>query len=223
MPTGQKIITIDGPSGSGKSTISRLLAQRLGVAFLDTGAMYRAVGLAAHRQGVDLTNKNAVRHLMENIELQLLPGALESQVIMNGEDVSAAIRTAEMGMMASKVSALGEVRQNLTSLQQALGAKQAIVAEGRDMGTVVFPTAKHKFFLSASAEERARRRTAQLQEKGLNANYDEILIQIKQRDHDDSVRTLAPLKPADDAVIIDSSSMTIDEVVQFMMDTITKP
>lgn len=223
MPTGQKIITIDGPSGSGKSTISRLLAQRLGVAFLDTGAMYRAVGLAAHRQGVDLTNKNAVRHLMENIELKLLPGALESQVIMNGEDVSAAIRTAEMGMMASKVSALGEVRQNLTSLQQALGAKQAIVAEGRDMGTVVFPTAKHKFFLSASAEERARRRTAQLQEKGLNANYDEILIQIKQRDHDDSVRTLAPLKPADDAVIIDSSSMTIDEVVQFMMDTITKP
>lgn len=222
MSNVQQITTIDGPSGSGKSTISRLLAQRLGVAFLDTGAMYRAVGLAAHRQGVDLTNKNAVRQLMESIDLQLLPGELESQVIMNGEDVSEAIRTAEMGMMASKVSALGEVRQNLTSLQQALGAKQAIVAEGRDMGTVVFPTAKHKFFLSASAEERARRRTTQLQEKGLNANYDEILIQTKQRDHDDSVRTLAPLKPADDAVIIDSSSMTIDEVVQFMMDTITK-
>jgi len=217
------IIAIDGPSGSGKSTISRLLATRLGVTFLDTGAMYRAVGLAAHRQGVDLTDQEAVRRLMQGIELQLFPSTIDSQVIMNGEDVSDAIRTAEMGMMASKVSALAVIRQTLTALQQEIGAKQAVVAEGRDMGTVVFPTARHKFFLSASAEERARRRTAQLQEKGLTADYDDILAQIKQRDHDDSVRSLAPLKPAEDAVIIDSSAMTIDEVVQFMLDTITKP
>ncbi|MBA3014145.1 MAG: (d)CMP kinase [Proteobacteria bacterium] len=218
-----QIITIDGPSGSGKSTISRLLAQRLGITFLDTGAMYRAVGLAASRQGLDLTDTDAVKQLMANIDLQMLPGVIESQVIMNGEDVSDAIRTADMGMMASKVSALGEVRQNLTSLQKALGAKQAVVAEGRDMGTVVFPTAKHKFFLSATADERARRRTAQLHEKGLEANGNEILEQIKQRDHDDSRRSLAPLKPADDAVIIDSSTMTIEDVVQFMVDRITKP
>lgn len=223
MAASSSIITIDGPSGSGKSTISRLLAERLGVTFLDTGAMYRAVGLAAHRQGVDLTDQEAVRRLVEGIDLQLLPGALDSQVLMNGEDVSAAIRTAEMGMMASKVSALGVIRQRLTAQQQALGAKQAVVAEGRDMGTVVFPTAKHKFFLSASAEERARRRTAQLREKGLAADCDEILAQIKQRDHDDSARSLAPLKPADDAVIIDSSAMTIEDVVQFMLDNITKP
>lgn len=219
----QNIIAIDGPSGSGKSTISRLLAKQLGLAFLDTGAMYRAVGLAAHRQKVDLSNEDIVGRLMDSIDLQLLPGLIESQVIMNGEDISDAIRTAEMGMMASKVSAIGTVRQKLTALQQKIGAHQSLVAEGRDMGTVVFPKAKHKFFLSASADERARRRTAQLQEKGLNANHNEILEQIEKRDHDDSARSLAPLKPADDAVIIDSSSMTIDEVVQFMMDTITKP
>lgn len=223
MTFAQNIIAIDGPSGSGKSTISRLLAKRLGLTFLDTGAMYRAVGLAAHRQKVDLTDQDVVERLMEGIDLQLLPGIIESQVIMNGEDISDTIRTAEMGMMASKVSALGTVRHKLTALQQKIGTNQAVVAEGRDMGTVVFPQAKHKFFLSASAEERARRRTAQLQQKGLAANHDEILEQIKKRDHDDSVRSLAPLKAADDAVIIDSSTMTIDEVVQFMMDTITKP
>jgi len=220
MTASNRIITIDGPSGSGKSTISRLLAQRLNSTYLDTGAMYRAVGLAAQRQSIDLENDTAVRQLMATIELQLLPGALDSQVIMNGEDVSAAIRTAEMGMMASKVSALGPVRQRLTAMQQTMAAKQSVVVEGRDMGTVVFPQAAHKFYLSATADERARRRTEQLKEKGTMANYKEILAQITQRDHDDSVRALAPLKPAPDAVLIDSSTMTIDEVVQCMLDTI---
>ena len=222
MTTGQQIITIDGPSGSGKSTISRLLAKALGVTYLDTGAMYRAVGLAAQRQAVDLTCDPAMHHLMATIELQLSPGALDSQVIMNGEDVSEAIRTAEMGMMASKVSVLAPVRRKLTALQQAMGARQSVVAEGRDMGTVVFPQARHKFYLSASPEERARRRTAQLEEKGMAANHEEILAQIKQRDHDDSTRALAPLKPAADAIIIDSSTMTIDEVVQTMLDRINQ-
>jgi len=220
MTASNRIITIDGPSGSGKSTISRLLAQRLNSTYLDTGAMYRAVGLAAQRQSIDLSNDDAVRQLMATIELQLLPGALDSQVIMNGEDVSATIRTAEMGMMASKVSALGPVRQRLTAMQQSMAAKQSVVVEGRDMGTVVFPQAAHKFYLSATADERARRRTEQLKEKGTMANYEEILAQITQRDHDDSVRALAPLKPAPDAVRIDSSTMTIDEVVQCMLDTI---
>ncbi len=221
MTPGQQIITIDGPSGSGKSTISRLLARELDATYLDTGAMYRAVGLAAHRQAVDLTDDSAVQRLMESIDLQLSPGTVDAQVIMNGEDISAAIRTAEMGMMASKVSALAPVRRRLTALQQAMAARQSVVAEGRDMGTVVFPQARHKFYLSASPEERARRRTAQLEEKGQTARYEEILAQIKQRDHDDSVRALAPLKPAADAVIIDSSAMTIAEVVRFMLDRIT--
>ena len=219
----RQIITIDGPSGSGKSTISRLLAQRLQATYLDTGAMYRAVGLLAQRQAVDLTDDSAVKRLMEGLDLQMFPGTADAQVIVNGEDVSDAIRTADMGMMASKVSALGPVRQTLTALQQAMGAKQSVVAEGRDMGTVVFPQADHKFFLSATPEERARRRTEQLREKGLAANYAKILAQIKQRDHDDSSRALAPLKAAPDAVLIDSSTMPIDEVVQCMLDTITKP
>ncbi len=223
MSAKQLIITIDGPSGSGKSTISRLLAQQMQATYLDTGAMYRAVGLLAHRQAIDLSDDRAVQQLMASLELQLLPGLADVQVIANGEDVSEAIRTADMGMMASKVSALGPVRQALTSLQQAMAAKQSVVVEGRDMGTVVFPEAAHKFFLIATPEVRARRRTEQLQEKGLSANYTEILTQITQRDQDDSTRSLAPLKAAPDAVIIDSSAISIDQVVQLMVDTISKP
>ena len=223
MSAKQLIITIDGPSGSGKSTISRLLAQQMQATYLDTGAMYRAVGLLAHRQAIDLSDDRAVQQLMASLELQLLPGLADVQVIANGEDVSEAIRTADMGMMASKVSALGPVRQALTSLQQAMAAKQSVVVEGRDMGTVVFPEAAHKFFLIATPEVRTRRRTEQLQEKGLSANYTEILTQITQRDQDDSTRSLAPLKAAPDAVIIDSSAISIDQVVQLMVDTISKP
>ena len=223
MRLRQRIITIDGPSGSGKSTISRLLAQRLGATYLDTGAMYRAVGLLAKRQAIDLADDEAVRRLLAGLDLQLSPGVTDAKVIVNGEDVSEAIRTAEMGMMASKVSALGQVRQALTTRQQALGAKQSVVAEGRDMGTVVFPHADHKFFLSASPEERARRRTEQLQEKGLPATYEEIFTQIAQRDHDDSSRALAPLKAAPDSVVIDSSAIGIAEVVEVMLRTIKQP
>ena len=217
MINQQQIITIDGPSGSGKSTISRLLAKELNVTYLDTGAMYRAVGLAAHRQRVDLGDSAAVQRLMESIDLQLSPGVQDTHVLLNGEDVSDAIRTPEMGMMASKVSALTQVRQALTALQQAMGARQSVVAEGRDTGTVVFPRAAHKFYLSATPEERARRRTEQLAEKGMIANQEEILAQIIKRDHDDSTRALAPLKPASDALIIDSSTMTIDQVVHYML------
>jgi cytidylate kinase len=221
--TSQQIITIDGPSGSGKSTISRLLAGRLQATYLDTGAMYRAVGLLAKRGAVDLADADAVNHLLADLDLQLRPGATDVQVIVNGEDVSTAIRSAEMGMMASKVSALGPVRQLLTTLQQAMATQQSVVVEGRDMGTVVFPQANHKFFLVASPAERARRRTAQLREQGLAANYEEILAQLQQRDHDDSTRALAPLQAAADAVLIDSSTISIDEVVQLMLTTISKP
>jgi len=211
------IVTIDGPSGSGKSTISRRLADRLGYTYLDTGAMYRAVGLAARRAGLDLGDNGAVAGIFDNFALELLPGKGDTRVVLNGEEVSAEIRSAEMGLVASKVSALPTVRERLAQLQRELGGRGRVVCEGRDMGTVVFPQAGHKFFLDASAEVRARRRTDQLIERGEAADYSIILEQIKKRDHDDSNRKLSPLKPAADAVIIDSSHISIDEVVSLML------
>jgi cytidylate kinase len=216
------IITIDGPSGGGKSTVSRMLAAELGYTYLDTGAMYRAVGLQAKNQGVDLADENQVAAMLAELDLHLEPGNGDTRVVLAGEDVSVAIRSAEMAMVASAVSALPLVRQKLTEIQQQVGAKGRVVAEGRDMGTVVFPQAKHKYFLDASAEERAGRRVKQLHEKGEEAVYEDILAQIIKRDHDDSTRALAPLKPAADAVLIDSSRMNAQEVLNFILDQLAK-
>ena len=217
------IVTIDGPSGAGKSTISRGLAARLHFTYLDTGAMYRAVGLALERQGIDLADTTALTQCLAAIELTLVPnGDDDVRVLLNGEDISQSIRTPEMGMVASRVSANPLVREKLTGLQRQLGETGSIVAEGRDMGTVVFPKATCKFFLNASAEERARRRQAQLAEKGQIVDYQEILDQISKRDYDDSRRELAPLKPAPDAILVDSSSMGPEAVIAFMLDTIAK-
>lgn len=218
--TKKNIVTIDGPSGSGKSTISRLLAEQLKFTYLDTGAMYRAVGLFAQQEAVDLENQPVLDELLANLDLKLLADGHETQVLLNGQDVSFAIRTAEMGMVASKISAVPAVRKKLTTLQKQLGEAGGIVAEGRDMGTVVFPEANHKFYLSATPEERAQRRTNQLEEQGMPADYDKILMQIKKRDHDDSSRSIAPLKPAADALIVDSSEMTINQVTTFMLNKV---
>jgi CMP/dCMP kinase len=218
------IVTIDGPSGAGKSTISRGLAARLHFTYLDTGAMYRAVGLALTRQGVDPADTDSLAQCLAAIELTLVPnGDDDVRVLLNGEDVSQAIRTPEMGLIASRVSANPLVREKLTALQRQLGEKGGLVAEGRDMGTVVFPQAPYKFFLDASAEVRARRRQKQMAEKGQSVDYQEILDQIRKRDYDDSRRELAPLKPAADAIIVDSSSMGPEAVIAFMlarMDTL---
>jgi len=216
------IVTIDGPSGAGKSTITRRLASELNYTYLDTGAMYRAVGLAIHREGVDLENPQALQALLVTIDLQLQANDGDIRVFLNNEDVSHAIRTPEMSMVASKVSANRLVREKLTELQRRIGEQGGIVAEGRDMGTVVFPDAAYKFFLDASPEERARRRVAQLKEKGQDVDFNDTLEQIIKRDRDDSNRALCPLKPANDAIIIDSSEMSIDEVVNFMMKYINK-
>jgi cytidylate kinase len=223
----QDIITIDGPSGAGKSTISKLLAARLHYTYLDTGAMYRMVGLQVKRARLDLEADNAeeeLRRLLNTIDMRLAPGeeGQETRAFLNGEDVSDAIRTPEMALLASRVSAEPEVRRKLTEMQRAIGNNGAIVAEGRDMGTIVFPGARHKFFLDATSEERALRRQKQLLEQGRNVGYEELLGQIKKRDQDDSSRSLAPLKPAADAVIIDSSKMNIDEVVSFMLGVVTE-
>ena len=221
MKTGKPtMITIDGPSGAGKSTVSRLLAARLGFSFLDTGAMYRAVGFKILAASIDERDEGALQHLLRNIDLRLEPGNGDTKVVLDGEDISEAIRTAEMGMIASRVSALPLVRSKLTELQRRIGRQGNFVAEGRDMGTVVFPDAPFKFYLDATPEERARRRTAQLIEKGETADYEQILPQILKRDRDDSSRAIAPLKAAEDAVIIDSSDMTIDEVLDFMVGII---
>jgi len=227
MVEKKNIITIDGPSGAGKSTISKLLAARLHYTYLDTGAMYRVVGLQVERSGLDLDAGNSrkkLAQLLESLDLKLAPGEgnQETRVFLGGEDVSDSIRTPEMAMIASRVSAEPEVRKKLTEMQRAIGKNGAIVAEGRDMGTIVFPDAKHKFFLDATPRERALRRQKQLLEKGQKVQYEELLTQIRKRDRDDSSRSLAPLKPAADAIIIDSSEMNIDEVVSFMLEAVTK-
>lgn len=220
MPATPVMITIDGPSGSGKSTLSRLLAARLGYSYLDTGAMYRAVGYKVIQDKVDEQDAEALAAVLNDLDLQLLPGNGDTRVLLDGRDISQSIRTAEMGLVASRVSAIAAVRRKLTELQRRTGRQGNFVAEGRDMGTVVFPDAPCKFFLDASPEERARRRTAQLLAKGEPADRQSILAQIKKRDHDDSNRNLAPLRPAADAVRIDSTDMTIEEVLAFMIRTI---
>jgi len=225
MVEKKNIVTIDGPSGAGKSTISKLLAARLQYTYLDTGAMYRVVGLQVERSGLDLEGGDArekLVQLLDSLDMKLASGeeGQETRAFLHGEDVSQAIRTPEIAMVASRVSAEPEVRKKLTEMQRAIGNNGAIVAEGRDMGTIVFPQAKHKFFLDASPEERARRRQKQLLEKGQKVNYAVLLAQIEKRDRDDSSRSLAPLKPAADAVVIDSSQMSIDEVVSFMLQSV---
>ena len=225
MSEKKNIVTIDGPSGAGKSTISKLLAARLHYTYLDTGAMYRVVGLQLKRSGLDLGEEGArerLVQLLEELDMSLAPGeeGKETRAFLNGEDVSGAIRTPEMAMVASRASAEPEVRKKLTEMQRKIGNNGAIVAEGRDMGTIVFPDAMHKFFLDASPEERAMRRQKQLEESGQKIEFQELLAQIQKRDRDDSSRSLAPLHPSEDAVIIDSSEMNIDEVVSFMLAAI---
>jgi cytidylate kinase len=216
------IVTIDGPSGAGKSTISQLLAARLGYAYLDTGAMYRAVGLKMVRTATEHEDSKSLTALLAEVKLQLQADGGETRVILDGEDVSAEIRTPEMSMVASRVSAIPAVREKLTALQREIGSQGSIVAEGRDMGTVVFPDASWKFFLDATPEERATRRVLQLREKGQTVDEAETLALIIERDRADSSRALAPLKPAEDAILVDSSRLTIDEVVSMMMEKVAK-
>ncbi|MGW8193361.1 MAG: (d)CMP kinase [Desulforhopalus sp.] len=212
-----EIVTIDGPSGVGKSTVSRKVAAVIGFTYLDTGAMYRAAGWYLQQQEVNLDDEDAIDENLQNFELELFPvenDGCDVRVVVNGRDVSDAVRTPQMAMVASKVSALSVVRRVLTDIQRGFGERGRIVAEGRDTGTVVFPAARYKFFLDARVEERARRRVEQLQSKGLEADPDEILAMTVLRDKNDSERLLAPLRQAEDAVRIDTTTMTINEVVE---------
>lgn len=225
MSEKQNIITIDGPAGVGKSTVSRMVAAATGFTYLDTGAMYRGVGLFLQEQKVDLSDVTAIEQLLSQLDLQLLPAVDETSdvgVLINNRDVSREIRTPEMAMVASNVSALGVVRDYLTSMQRSYGNRGQIVAEGRDTGTVVFPAAAFKFFLDARPEERARRRYSQLKAKGMEADYDKILSMTLQRDKNDSEREIAPLMQAEDASRIDTTEIRVDEVVSLILQIVKK-
>ncbi len=202
------IVTIDGPAGTGKSTVARILASRLGFEFLNTGAMYRAVAYACLQQGIDLNNAQAVGHVPETLEIVFA----NNRLILNGRDVTEEIRSQQVTQMASQVAANELVRQRLVELQRAAARGVNLVTEGRDQGTVVFDKAECKFFLTASAEERARRRQRELLEKGEAVSLEELLIQQELRDERDETRACSPLKPAADAVIIDTTPMSLEDV-----------
>ena len=206
------IIAIDGPSGAGKSTLAKRLARELGFIYLDTGAMYRALALKVLRQGVDLADDARLARLVESTEIDLQEGNGTLEVLLDGVNVAHEIRTPEVSQMASKVSALKVVRARMLTLQRGMGQRGNVVAEGRDIGTVVFPNAEVKIFLEASAEERARRRCAELRAAGRPADLRETLREMEERDKRDSERDLAPLRMADDALRIDSSNVTADAV-----------
>jgi cytidylate kinase len=217
------IITIDGPSGVGKSTISRKVAEALGFIYLDTGAMYRAVAFFMKQQQVDISNGLAVTAGLENLFIEFIAPVGEGDdvgVRLNNKDISEHIRTPEISMFASRVSAIPEVRVKLTKLQQLIGAKTNIVAEGRDTGTVVFPRASFKFFLDATAETRSFRRVLQLRARGEQANEKEILEMTLIRDRNDSERALAPLKRAEDATLIDTTSLSAEEVLARILEVV---
>lgn len=224
MPKPEAIITIDGPSGSGKSTISKMLSEMIGYTYLDTGAMYRAVGLKIQRAALPIGDARSLKNLLSSTDIRVESGDDEyGRVFLDGEEVTDIIRTPEMGLVASEVSAHPYVREKLTLMQRNIAAGGGVVAEGRDMGTVVFPDAEFKFYLDASPEIRAQRRWSQLEEKGQETDLDDILAQIIKRDTDDSSREHAPLKPADDAVVIDSSKMNAREVVAFIVGHMSGP
>ena len=214
------IITIDGPSGSGKGTLCKLLADRLGYHLLDSGALYRLVALAAEHHGVSAENELAVADIAACLDVQFKAQGDGVQVVLEGEDVSAAIRTEVCGMNASKVASLTLVRKALQERQRAFAELPGLVADGRDMGTVIFPEAPLKVFLTASAEERADRRYKQLKSKGLSASLSDILVNIQQRDELDENRAIAPLKPAEDALVIDCTHMSILDVEQKILTLI---
>ncbi len=204
-------VAIDGPSGAGKSSMAKRLAAELGYTYVDTGAMYRAIGLYALRSGADAHDEAAVAALLPEIRLDIAVVDGTQHVYLNGEDVSAAIRTEAAGMAASAVGTLAPVRAFLLETQRALARSRNVLMDGRDIGTVVLPNATVKIFLTASAEARAERRRKELLEKGQPADYATVLADIKARDWQDSHRAIAPLRPAADAVLLDTSAMDIDE------------
>lgn len=208
------VITIDGPGGSGKGTLTGMLAARLGWHLLDSGALYRVLAFAARNHGADLTNEEILTTLAAHLDVRFVAGDKEQCIILEGEDVTRGIRTEATGAGASQIASLPAVRQALLARQKAFREAPGLVADGRDMGTVVFPDAQLKIFLTASPEIRAERRYRQLLEKGETANLAGLLDEITARDERDMNRSIAPLRPAEDAILIDSSHMSIENVLE---------
>jgi cytidylate kinase len=216
------IIAIDGPSGAGKSTLSKLLAARLGYVNLDTGAMYRSVALAARRRGIDSDDAVGLGELCRSLRIEFVRQGGEERVLLDGEDVSAAIRTPEVSLLTSKVSACPAVREAMVRLQREMGERGGVVLEGRDIGSVVFPRAEVKFFLVATARERGRRRYEELKAKGLDVDLEQTIAEVEARDAADTAREHAPLLQAPDAIPIDTTAMGIDEVLGAMLKIVAE-
>ncbi len=208
------VVTIDGPSGTGKGTVAQIMADELGWHLLDSGALYRLLALSALSHHIDFKDINTITDMARNLDVEFRPGDnIHADIFLEGQEVSAQIRTEEMGNNASIVAVIPSVREALFDRQLAFRQLPGLVADGRDMGTVIFPDADLKIYLTASAQKRAERRYKQLKEKGLSVNITDLSREIAERDERDASRTVAPLKPAHDAIVIDTSDMTIDEVM----------
>ena len=211
-------IAVDGPSGAGKSTIAKAVAQRLSIDYIDTGAMYRAVGYKLLQEGVSLEDLEKVAEVLARTDIDFSCG----NIYLDGENINDKIRTEEISRQASACSALGIVREKLTEQQQEMGARKSVIMDGRDIGTVVFPDAEYKFYITASAEERAKRRYKELLEKGQEAAYEKVLADIKQRDYNDTTRKINPLRKAEDALTVDTTEMSREEVIDFICSRLSE-
>lgn len=214
------VVAIDGPSGSGKGTVTKLIAKKLNLVNIDTGAMYRCVALKALRNHIESTEIKKVEELLEDIEIEIKREGENQIIFLDGEDVSEQIRTIQVDNCVAKFAELACVRNKVTPLQRKMGKTQNIIMDGRDIGTTVFPDANVKIYLDASVEERANRRYKQDIEKGMNVTYEKILENIKKRDKSEKEREIAPLRQAEDAIYIDSSNMTIEEVVDKVIEIV---
>ena len=211
-------IAVDGPSGAGKSTIAKAIAKKLCIDYIDTGAMYRAVGYKMLQKGIAMDDIPAITEMLKETEIDFSSG----NIYLDGENINDRIRTEEISKQASDCSALGIVRAKLTEQQQKMGEKKSVIMDGRDIGTVVFPDAEYKFYITATAEERANRRFKELIAKGEEVTYEKVLADIKQRDHNDSTREINPLRKVDDALELDTTEMKIEEVIDFISKEMNK-
>lgn len=220
---GKIAIAVDGPAGAGKSTVAKIISKRLGITYLDTGAMYRAVALKAIKEGIDTKDREKLLKIMDNINIEVKYIEGEQVIYLDGIDVSGQIRTPEVSIGASDVSAIPEVRLKMVMLQRQIASQRDVIMDGRDIGTYVLPDAPYKFFLNASINERARRRYAEQLQKGIDGvTYEDVLKDISYRDKNDSSRNFAPLKKAEDAIEIDTTNMSVDDVVDTILSHIKR-
>lgn len=215
-------VAIDGPAGAGKSTIAKATSKKMQFVYIDTGAMFRAVGLAAMRAGIDPNDIDRVNEMLPSVNIDISHSEDGQQVFLNGENVSKEIRMPEVSVAASDISKIPQVRKKLLELQRSIAEKTDVIMDGRDIGTVVLPDAQLKIFLTASVEERAMRRYKELVEKGIECDFDEVKRDMEYRDKNDSEREIAPLKPAEDSVIVDTTGKTLSESVKIILDIISE-